>query len=388
MSKRIALYWHNGRSLGHTVRCATLGQALLERMPGSSVVGVTGASKGLDLLPPGMDLVKVPSYLTYDGTDAVRAASILAVTQREFQSIRENLIATFVRDFRPDVLLVDYRPEGKDGELIPAVTNSPRTQKVLGLRGILGTPTETNREFFSPRMAAFIRTYFSAIHVYVDPRVLRLEEYYQVPASLIDLLQYTGYVTRPIVATKAEARTLLQLEHDARIVVVSFGGGQGTENIWQSILHSLSKLSQCFDYAYFAAGPYLEAEAYARLGAQVAQHPNWKWTRLLDPLPLWMKASDFFIGSGGYNSLSEVIASGANALIIPRQLKEREQELHSQRLAELNVLRVASLDTVLSEDLAPLMAMCLAEPYPVVPGVKIATRGAQQNARLIEAMIL
>src|SRR5438874_193969 len=25
-AKRIALYWHNGRSLGHTVRCATLGQ--------------------------------------------------------------------------------------------------------------------------------------------------------------------------------------------------------------------------------------------------------------------------------------------------------------------------------------------------------------------------
>src|SRR5690348_15817349 len=36
-AKRIALYWHNGRSLGHTVRCATLGQALLNHMPNNIV---------------------------------------------------------------------------------------------------------------------------------------------------------------------------------------------------------------------------------------------------------------------------------------------------------------------------------------------------------------
>ncbi len=40
--KRIALYWHNGRSLGHTVRSATLGQSLLNQMPNSIVVGITG----------------------------------------------------------------------------------------------------------------------------------------------------------------------------------------------------------------------------------------------------------------------------------------------------------------------------------------------------------
>ena len=49
MSKRIALYWYNGRGLGHTVRNATLGQALLDYMPGSAVLGITGAAKGLEL---------------------------------------------------------------------------------------------------------------------------------------------------------------------------------------------------------------------------------------------------------------------------------------------------------------------------------------------------
>ncbi len=385
--QRIALYWHNGRSLGHTVRCATLGQALLDYLPASIVVGITGASKGLELLPSEMDLVKIPSYLTYDDTEGVRTTPVLAITKDQFQRIRENLISTFVRDFQPHALVVDFHPEGKNGELIPTVINSPNTQKVLGLRGILGNPAETNREFFHPRLVNFIQDHFSAIHVYVDEHVIRLEDYYSIPTSLSAMFKYTGYVTRPTPTTRAEARALLQLDAHARIIVVSFGGGQGTEPIWQSILRSLTTIQKHFDYAYLSAGPYLETDAYERLRTQVSQHPNWTWTRLLNPLPAWIKASNFFIGSGGYNSLAEVIATGANSLIIPRQLNEREQELHATRLATLNTFRIANLETILSKNLNSLLEMCLKEPYPHNQNRTIATNGAQQSAQLIKALI-
>ena len=387
LTKRIALYWHNGRSLGHTVRSAVLGQALLEYIPGSAVVGITGASKGFELLPPGMDLVKIPSYLAFDNEHGARSLPILPVANDDFQQIRENLIATFIRDFHPHVFIVDYHPEGKNGELVPAVINSPDTKKVLGLRGFLGTAVETNRQFFNPRLAGFICDHFSAIHIYVDERVFRLEEYYQVPGPLLEMLKYTGYITRPNVGAKEEARAQLHLDRDARVVVVSFGGGQGTEHIWYAIMNGLTRIENLFDSAYFAAGPYLEAEAFHRLQMRVAEHSNWYWTRLLDPLPVWMKASDFFIGSGGYNSLTEVIATGTNALIIPRQLNEREQELHAAQLASMNVLRVVNLETILSEDVSALLEMCLKEPYPYDKHVQIAIDGAYQNARLIEAMI-
>src|SRR5712692_10682465 len=146
MTRRIALYWHNGRSLGHTVRCATLGEALLDHIPDSIVVGITGASKGFELLPPGMDLVKIPSYLAFDNEHGAKSSPILSVAKDNFHLIRENLIATFIRDFQPHAFIVDYHPEGKNGELIPAVINSPDTKKVLGLRGILGTAVETNSQ--------------------------------------------------------------------------------------------------------------------------------------------------------------------------------------------------------------------------------------------------
>ncbi len=384
---RIALYWHNGRSLGHTVRCATLGQSLLDHLPGSIVVGITGASRGFELLPPAMDLVKIPSYLTYDDTGGVRTTPVLSLANEQFQRIRENLISTFVRDFQPHALIVDFHPEGKNGELIPAVINSPNTHKVLGLRGILGNPAETNRDFFHPRLIAFMQEHFSAINVYVDQQVFRLEDYYAIPPSLSAMFNYTGYFTRPALSTRPEARASLQLDADARIIVVSFGGGQGTEPIWQSILHGLCKIQKHFDYAYLSSGPYLEADAYESLRSQVSQHPNWTWTRLLNPLPAWIKASDFFIGSGGYNSLAEVIATGANALIIPRQLNEREQELHATILARLNILRIAKLETILSNDVHSVLEMCLTEPYPQDQNRTIATNGAEQSARLIASII-
>jgi predicted glycosyltransferase len=387
VAKRIALYWHNGRSLGHTVRSATLGQALLNQIPASIVVGITGASKGFELLPPAMDLVKIPSYLTYDETEGVRTTPVLSVTKEQFQRIRENLISTFVQDFQPHALIVDFHPEGKNGELIPTVLNSPKTHKVLGLRGILGSPAETNRDFFNPHLVAFMQEHFSAIHVYIDQQVCRLEEYYEIPGSLSAMFRYTGYITRPTISTRAEARALLELAPDARIIVISFGGGQGTEPIWQTILSSLSKIQRLFDYAYLSAGPYLEAGAFERLRSQISQQPGWIWTRLLNPLPTWIKASDFFIGSGGYNSLAEIIATGANALIIPRQLNEREQELHAKKLANLHIFRIANLDTILNEDVSSLLDMCLKEPYPQNHTIKLATNGAQHSAQLIEALI-
>jgi len=385
--KRIALYWHNGRSLGHTVRCATLGQALLNQIPASIIVGITGASKGFELLPPAMDLVKIPSYLTYDDTEGVRTTPVLSLAKEQFQRIRENLISTFVQDFQPHALIVDFHPEGKNGELIPTVINSPKTHKVLGLRGILGGPAETNRDFFNSRLVAFMQEHFSAIHVYIDQQVYRLEDCYKIPDSLSAMFKYTGYITRPTISTRDEARALLKLAPDARIIVISFGGGQGTEPIWQAMLSGLSNIPRLFDYAYLSAGPYLEIDAYERLQTQVSQHSNWTWTRLLNPLPAWIKASDLFIGSGGYNSIAEIISTGANALIIPRQLNEREQEIHATKLANLQIFRIANMDTILNNDISSLFEMCLKEPYPQNYNIKLATNGAQQSTQLIEALI-
>lgn len=387
MAKRFALYWHNGRSLGHTVRSMALGQGLLEHVPNSTVIGITGASRYYELLPTGMDVLKIPSFLGYDEEGAIRNESILSLTKKEFQQIRENLIATFIKDYRPHAFIVDYNPQGKRGELTPMLLNSPGVKKILGLRGILNSYAETRAEFFNSRMVDFIQEHFDAIHVYTDPRVFSLEEFYETPPEINRMIHYTGYVVRPTVSSREEARAALGLEAGARVIVVSFGGGQGVERIWESILTSLNKIRNRFDYVYMAAGPFLEDDAYMRLQQATAELPNWKWVRLLNPLTTWMKASDLFIGAGGYNTLAEVITTGANSLIIPRQLNEQEQLMHTTKLAMLKFLRLVDMETIYEQDITPLLERCLAEPYPDQAQKALMTDGARENARLIEAML-
>jgi predicted glycosyltransferase len=208
-----------------------------------------------------------------------------------------------------------------------------------------------------------------------------------VPKSLLDLIHYTGYVTRSAVMAKSEARAQLGVDPNARLVVASFGGGQGTESLWHALLNSLERIAPCFDLAYFAAGPYLETDGYERLRQRVTGHPGWTWSRLLDPLPVWMAASDLFIGSGGYNSLAEIVSMSANALIIPRQLREREQALHAARLAALGMVRVVDLETVMQVDISPVLEMCLREPFPISGKGWIRTDGAVKNTEMVAELI-
>ncbi|HLL80486.1 MAG TPA: glycosyltransferase, partial [Ktedonobacteraceae bacterium] len=339
-----------------------------------------------ELLPPGMDVVKLPSYLAYDDEQGAVARPILSIDAGRLYNIREAMLTTFVREFNPHALLVDYYPQGKGGEATQAMERSHETRKVLGLRGILGTPEETNSQVFNEKTAAFIERYYSAIHVYIDEQVFRLEDYYAVPPSLQKLIAYTGYVTRSVVTARSEARSRLGIDEGARVIVASFGGGQGTGSLWSAILRGLEGIGHHYDAAYLAAGPYLEVEAYERLRRLAEEHANWTWTRLLDPLPVWMAASDLFIGSGGYNSLAEILATNANALVIPRQLQEREQVMHAERLARLGKIRVADLDGILLKNTANLLELCLREPYPG-GALKIATDGALRSAALIKKLV-
>lgn len=380
MNKRIAMYWHNGKALGHTSRSATLGKALLDK--GAIVVGITGASRGLDLIPKEMDILKIPSYLGYDGEAGVATFPIMHIGKSEFQHIRENLIFTFARDFNPDIFIADYSPQGKKGELIPALIHMKETRKILGFRGVLSTIEEAYEFFFNPDMASFIKRNYSAIHVYTDPNVFSLENYYKVPPFLLDMIKYTGYVSRNTLFSKQDARAVLGIGPDARVIVANFGGGQGSERIWTPLLSGLINLEGSFDNAYLASGPYIEDDSYNRIKLLVAGKNKFSWTRFLDPLHIWMKASDLFIGSGGYNTLAEIISLDANALVIPRQIFEKEQAIHCSILADLKIIRVLPFEDLQSgTDLEKIITTSFSEPLK--HNGSIRTDGALENARLL-----
>ena len=386
MSSRIALYWHNGRSLGHTAESAVLAHALVPTISNLAIAGITGASKGLDMFPNSMDIVKLPSFRNYDTPTKTLMEPVLPITERELFRMREDLICTFMQNFRPQLFVINHLPLGTYDELVPAITRTPFTKKILTLRGILFSPERTNAEYFNPSMISWIDEHFTEIHIHTDPAIFRLEDHYSVHKCLSSKFVYTGYMAKPVNFDKTEARRMLNLDLNAKVIVVSMGGGQGAQDIWLRILEALIELQRQYDVAYLITGPYLEENAYFNIKEKISGRDKFILSKYEQQLITWMKACDVFIGAGGANMLGEVLANRINAVIIPRQLRESEQEIHANLLAKQKIIRKLNRLQLEQGLLNEILKEALNNPLDAEH--QLLMNGAERSAELIKNLLM
>jgi len=378
---RVAMYWHNGKSLGHTAETAKIAHALTAGVPHLSLAGITGAYRGLDLLPAAMDVVKLPSYADYDLSEGPHAAARQGLTVEGLFALRTELIEVFLRHYAPDVLLVNHLPYGAARELAPALSRAQPGGRVLSLRGVLFDRDTTNEKYFGEAATRWIAEHFDAIYVHTDPQVFRLEDYYTVPDVLRERIRYLGYLAGDPGTDRNTARLTLGIEPGERLVVASMGGGQGTLPIWLAVMAALDSVRSRFDRAVLVTGPYLEPGHAAALSARTADKD---WLELRDyvsDLPAWMAASDLFVGAAGSNTLGEILAARCNAVVIPRQVAEPEQRIHARLLAGRHLVRMCDLPAVLSGSLAHVLAEAIDDP--LAPGIAVALNGARRYPQLL-----
>jgi len=180
--ERLALYWHDGGGIGHFVRQARIADAVLAQAPKCTIFGISGSSDVAGhFLPRNVDIVKLPSFV-YPRTFCQKA--VANTSMNLVKHMRRELMATFLTSYKPDVLLIDSHPRGWGNE-VDASYRGTRLPKVLGLRGVLDGPAATQRYFFSGAESDYIVEHFDTILVYIDPSVFRLEEYYEIPQSVV-----------------------------------------------------------------------------------------------------------------------------------------------------------------------------------------------------------
>lgn len=384
MSNRFVLYWPNGRGLGHTSRAAKLSLGLISQFQEPSIIGLTGAAKGLGILPPQMDVLKLPSFSSIDGRHGAKIIPTLPITIGELFHIRSRVVDAFISCYRPDVWFIDFHPQGKDGELISAILNSDSV-KILGLRGVLKAPSVTNKEFFSKAISNFIDRHFSAIHAYVDPNIISLEDLYDIPPKLSRKISYTGYLSNVFLGGKKEARDHLGLDEDKTIVLINFGGGDPANPTWRLIMTALNNIKDEYDQAILVMGPSVSREIRMEmLGCKETNQKLWvsDWKK---EFHIWMKSSNLFIGAGGYNTISEILGNEINALLTPNQYTEQEQQIHLQRLSNLNHIRVLSIEEDVS-NLELQIRDALRSPCCIDTST-IMLNGILENARLAKDLI-
>src|SRR5258706_2189826 len=141
---RIALYSPGIVGLGHLRRNLLIAQVLAESELNSVNLMVTEAREAsafVNCMPPGLDCLTLPGLSK--GVDCVCRPRYLDLPLKEVITLRGRTIRAALKEFEPDLLIVDNLPRGAYRELDPVLRHIKavgHTKCVLGLRDVLYEP--------------------------------------------------------------------------------------------------------------------------------------------------------------------------------------------------------------------------------------------------------
>jgi predicted glycosyltransferase len=336
---RIALYSPGIAGLGHMRRNLLIGQTLVRSFPGAVILMIAEARQACAFaMPPRMDCLSLPALRKLpDGKCQPR---YLGTSLQDLMHLRATVIHRAIEAFEPDLLIVDFLPRGRHGELsatLEYLRFRTKTRCVLGLRDVLDNPAWARHANEDE-----IRTYYDAVWVFGDPTVYDLIGAQDFAPDLKAKMCYTGYLDQRARLDCVDDEAAQVLEKLAlppgRLVLCLVGGG------WDG-----APLAEAFVQAELPAetngvlltGPYMPEETRQCLRRHVAGHPRLRVLEFIpEPAPLLLQA-DRVIAMGGYNTVAEVLSFEKPALIVPRA---EEQAVRAERLRELGLVDVLHLD--------------------------------------------
>ncbi len=355
---------HDGFGLGHTRRNTLIAQGLLRREPTAEITVVTGVAGDPGWLEdPRIRVVRVPSMVK-DETGAYRNPGM---SVEAALAARAEVFADLVRDWAPDVVVVDRHPYGVGGELRRGLL-AARIQGaalVLGLRDVLDEPSRVIPEVRGRGWAGVAEIYTDVL-VYGHPAVCDHRREYTLPVWPT----YCGWVTDVVPPEPGE---------DDLLVVAAGGGGDG-EMVYRLGLEVLRRRPQW--RGVVIAGPHasggevpLEAQLADRV--RVVHNPP-------DAAAIVARAGAV-IQMAGYNSSVEALAAGLRPILVPRRTPRREQAIRAARLASLGLADMVDVGAAPEE-----VTWLLDRPRRLAAGAAAAAGirfdGADEAARHIAAL--
>jgi predicted glycosyltransferase len=347
--KRALVYSHDTFGLGNIRRMLTVAEQLLARDPQLSVLLVTGSPVAHAFrLPPRLDYIKMPCLTR---TDRERyAAKYLGTDLDEVIALRSALLLETVRNYKPDLLLVDKKPAGIRNELRPTLEylrqRSPSTRNVLVLRDILDSPQATRQTWEQDGYYSAIQAFYDSVLILGAPQVFDTAREYAFPQAVRDKVCYGGYLRRPLGRkSRAEVRQSLALRDGQPLVLVTAGGGEDGFQVLDTYMAALHQAhSEMQAHSLVLAGPELPTAQRASLRSAAARVPNLTLVDFLDDMMGSIGASDVVVSMGGYNTVCEILSAERRAIVVPRVRPVEEQWIRAERMARLGLFEVIHPD--------------------------------------------
>jgi predicted glycosyltransferase len=373
---KLMVYSHDAFGLGNIRRMLAICQYLLKAFPKVSILVVSGSPALHSLrLPAGLDYIKLPCMERDESGEL--GVKYLNTDVEEAVKLRSDILLAAVRNFKPDLLLVDKKPDGLQRELADALnylkTYRPQTKFVLLLRDILDRPEVTMQQWQRHGYYDIIEFLYDQVWVVGTPEVFDVRKEYCFPRNVARKVRFCGYIDRePGLKPPAVLRQELGIQPDEKFVLVTPGGGADGYRLADTYLSGLSSLpAEQKLKSLIISGPEMPAAQQEELQQRLAHHPNVYLKEFTDDLMSYMDAADVVVSMGGYNTVGEILSLRKRAIVVPRIQPVEEQWIRAERMAKLGLFRaihpdhltVDGLMQTLQEELNPTNQLISARSY-------------------------
>ncbi len=345
----VAMFSHDSVGLGHARRNRALAHSLADQLPdlvGQPVRGVLIAGHpevARDTLPDGWDWLVLPGVTPGPGGHQPRH---LAGSLGQLAELRGAVIDAALTELAPDLFLVDRHPFGVAGELSDTLARLRRrgTRTVLGLREVLDDPAVTSREWAAVGGPGRVAAAYDAVWIYGDPSVYDPRLSGEVPGALARIATATGYLAvgrpeaTPVAGDLPEVLTLLG------------GGSDGAD------LASIAAAAPppAGHRHVVVTGPQMPASQVVRVRAAAAA--GVEVHQRVDQLPGRIAAACAVVCMGGYNTVTEVLATTTPTLVVPRAERRTEQRRRATALAAAGLVETIELAELTTTDVTDFFA--------------------------------
>ncbi len=382
---RFLVYSHDTFGLGHLRRCMALIKSVCARHPDASVLLVTGSPMVHRYgMPQGSDYVKLPALVKVEAEQY--EARSLQISGDAIRSLRSSLILHTVRDYRPNVLLVDHSPMGSRGELLPALDwlrEQGGCQRILGMRDILDDPKSVCESWQRTKVYDVLEANYDHLVVYGNQGVYDPIREYALPAPLAARARFMNYVCTPDDGLRDAGATGTK-----PMVFVTIGGGDGgADTVILPFLRMMKQFKSRIDYhAEIITGPFVDAELEEQV-RQEAEHLDVTLRSFVPSTASLMRRAEVVIATGGYNTCTDILSLARRAIVIPRVLYRQEQKIRAERFQELGYVRCMLPEAVTPESLfAAIEASRREEPLTALRAQELPTDGALRFAEFCSGL--
>mgnify|MGYP001047856765 CR=1 FL=1 len=332
---RVMLYSHDTFGLGHLRRSRALAAAITYADPTASALILTGSPvAGRFTFPPRVDHVRLPGVTKL--ADGSYASQTMDMTIEETTELRAGLIRTTVRQYKPDILIVDKEPTGFRGELLPTLDelqSGGHARLVLGLRDVLDEPEVLAAEWERKGALLAAEEYYDEIWVYglasvYDPTTgLNLSDRAQ------SRMHWTGYLRRDLGPTG-------EPPEQPYILITPGGGGDGKAMV-DLVLTAYEQDPDLAPRAVLIYGPFLTGDDRESFEARV-ENLNGRVTAsgFESRIETLFAGAEGVVSMGGYNTFCEVLSFDKRAVIVPRTVPRLEQWIRASRAEEMGLIRM------------------------------------------------